>query len=284
MNGFVLARHAGPLGGACSSLHRLGSYLCNDYGMTKGRIGLQLYSLRDEVIADLEGTLRRVAETGFEGVEPFGLTPDMAARTRQLCNELGLAVPSVHVAMPEGANRQQVLGVIEHLQPERVVCTLGTGEFATRELVEDTCRRLNAVNESVVAMGLQFGVHNHCWEFQVVDGVAPYQVMLEQLQPEVFFELDVYWIAAAGVDPASVLPEFGTRVPLLHLKDGPAKIGQPMVALGTGFLDIPGIVEANATNTEWLIVELDECETDMFEALKNSFNYLTGVRRAVGNG
>lgn len=248
--------------------------------MTASRIGLQLYSLRNEVASDLERTLRRVAAMGFEGVEPFGLTPETAARTRRLCDELGLTVPSVHVPMPEGEARERVVEIIGALRPERVVCTLGPEEFASARLVEDVCRRLNAVNDLVVALGLRFGVHNHWWEFQSVDGVMPYEVMLERLSPGVFFELDVYWLTAAGLDPAALLPVFGPRAPLLHLKDGSARFDEPMVALGTGSLDLAGIVAAAAADTEWLIVELDECATDMFEALEQSYTYLAGLRAA----
>lgn len=248
--------------------------------MTTSRIGLQLYSLRDEAARDLEDTLRRVAAMGYEGVEPFGLTPETAAETKRLCDELNLAVPSVHIAMPEGENRQPVLDTLAELAPERAVCTLGQHEFGSVNAVHEVCDRLNAANELLTHRGLSFGVHNHWWEFRPVDGVAPYQLMLERLHPSVFFELDVYWMTVAGVDPAIALPQFGARAPLLHLKDGPAEMGQPMVPLGKGVLDVPGIVAANAVNTEWLVVELDECRLDMFDALKQSLDYLGEIGAA----
>lgn len=242
--------------------------------MTKGRIALQLFSLRDAIAQDMEGTLRRVAAMGYAGVEPFGLTPETAVQTRRLCDELGLAVPSVHVRLPEGAARDVVLDTVAALAPERVVGGLGQAEFGALDKVVRVCERLNAANAVVTAQGLPFGVHNHWWEFEVVDGVPPYRTMLERLDPRVFFELDVYWMQAAGVDPATVMPEFAGRARLLHVKDGPAEVGRPMVALGEGVVDVPGIVRANAAHTEWLIVELDACETDMFEAVEKSLQYL----------
>lgn len=242
--------------------------------MDQVRIGLQLFSLRDELAADMEGTIRRVADIGYAGVEPFGLTPETATRTRRLCDELGLAVPSVHARMPEGEAVGAVMDTVAALAPERVVCTLGKAEFGSREAVEKVCDRFNAANELLIAQGLSFGVHNHWWEFEAVDGVTPYRVMLERLDPRVFFELDVYWMKTAGVDPAVVMSEFRGRAHLLHVKDGPAEVGRPMVALGQGAIDLPGIVAANAGATRWLIVELDVCETDMFEAVAESHSYL----------
>jgi sugar phosphate isomerase/epimerase len=242
--------------------------------MTKGRIALQLFSLRDALAQDVEGTLRRVAAMGYAGVEPFGLTPETAVQARRLCDELGLTVPSVHVRLPEGAARDVVLDTVAALAPERVVSGLGQAEFGSLDKVVGACERLNAANALVAAQGLPFGVHNHWWEFGVVDGVLPYRAMLERLDPSVFFELDVYWMRAAGVDPAAVMPEFAGRARLLHVKDGPAEVGRPMVALGEGVVDVPGIVRANAAHTEWLIVELDACETDMFEAVEKSLRYL----------
>lgn len=249
--------------------------------MTKRRIALQLFSLRDALAHDLEGTVRRVAAMGYAGVEPFGLTPETAAQTRRICDELGLAVPSVHVRMPEGAARDVVLDTVAALAPERVVSGFGQTEFASRDGVEKVCERLDAANAAVAALGLPFGVHNHWWEFEDVDGVMPYRVMLERLDPSVFFELDVYWMKAAGVNPAATLAEFGARARLLHVKDGPAEVGRPMVALGEGVVDVPGIIRANAANTEWLIVELDACETDMFEAVRKSLRYLEGLEAGL---
>lgn len=107
--------------------------------------------------------------------------------------------------------------------------------------------------------------------------------MLELLDPAIFFEVDVYWVKTAGLDPAKVLTEIGERSPLLHIKDGPARQGLPMVAVGEGSLEIPKIIAAKETETEWLIVELDECATDMLDAVRASYLYLTENGLGYGN-
>ena len=244
--------------------------------MTQPRIALQLFTVRDALGRDLEGTLKRVAAVGYRAVEPFGLTPDTAALTRRLCDDLGLGIPSVHVPLPTGDAKDAVLEVLAHLRPERVVSGLGKAEFATWDLVERSTHRLTEAHALLVGEGYTFGVHNHWWEYQQVAGRYPYRFLLENLPPDVFFELDVYWMQTGGVDPAATIKEFGNRAPLLHLKDGPTKVGEPMVALGQGEVDIRGIISANRPHTEWLIVELDNCSTDIFEAIDESLRYLKG--------
>src|SRR5690606_242437 len=100
--------------------------------MNQARIELQLYTVRDAVGADLPGTLSRVAAAGYAGVEPFGLTPESAALTRRLCDDLGLAIPSVHVPLPLGEKQVEVLDILANLRPERVVSGLGADEFRDR--------------------------------------------------------------------------------------------------------------------------------------------------------
>jgi sugar phosphate isomerase/epimerase len=105
--------------------------------------------------------------------------------------------------------------------------------------------------------------------------------MLELLDPSVMFEIDTYWVKTAGLDPAEIIRKLGNRVNLLHLKDGPAAIEPPQVALGEGVMDIPAAVNA-AESAEWLIVELDHCATDMLEAVDKSYQYL--VNEGLGHG
>jgi sugar phosphate isomerase/epimerase len=129
---------------------------------------------------------------------------------------------------------------------------------------------------------MTFGIHNHWWEFQKVEGRYVYHVMLELLDPAIFFEIDTYWVQTAGLDPAQVVKELGPRVPLLHIKDGPAVKGEPQVAVGDGVLDVPSIVQAAQGVTEWLVVELDHCATDMIQAVAKSCQYMVEAELAYG--
>ena len=89
-------------------------------------------------------------------------------------------------------------------------------------------------------------------------------------------EVDIYWAQVGGSDPKEIVTELGPRVGLLHVKDGPADSPKhPMVAVGDGVVDIPGVLDASPS-ARWHIVELDRCATDMFEAVERSYDYLVG--------
>lgn len=241
-------------------------------------IALQLYSVRDDFAADLEGTIARVAGLGYDGVEPFGLTPATAGRTRRACDAHGLKIVSVHAAAPVGDRADEVLAIADALGCPSVVAGAGLHECQTLAGVQRCCERFAGAHETLRGHGLRLGLHNHWWEYEPVEGVYPYRLLLERLPSEVFFEVDVYWVQTAAIDPIEVLREMTGRARLLHVKDGPALVGAPMVPAGQGTLDIAGIVGANAANSEALIVEFDECDTPIWEAVAASREYVASLR------
>ena len=246
-------------------------------------IALQLYTVRDALAKDFAGVVRKVAGIGYVGVEPAGFPGTNARQAASLFRELGLAVPSAHTPLPLGEQKNQVLDAMGELGCTRIISGKGPDDFRTRDQIAQTCELFNQANAVALQRGLRFGIHNHWWEFLRVEGRLVYQVMLEHLEPEVFFEIDTYWAKTAGADPAQVLNELGSRAPLLHIKDGPAMQGAPQVAVGDGVMDIPALVAAGAKTTEWLIVELDHCATDMMVAVERSYAYLVGQGLASGN-
>lgn len=251
--------------------------------MTKP-IALQLYSVREQLARDFEGTIRRVAEIGYAGVEtarfPEGVT---ARQAKALFDELGLAVCAAHAPLPLGGAAADALDHMAALGCRRLVCAwLPPEEYATLAAAERACDKLNEAAFVCAAHGLRLGVHNHWWEFQPVEGERPYELWLERLDPGVFFELDLYWAKVGGVDPVEALRRFGQRAELLHVKDGPADTPEsPMTAVGAGALDYTAILPA-AADPAWLIVELDQCATDMMIAIEESYRYLTA--EGLGHG
>jgi sugar phosphate isomerase/epimerase len=248
--------------------------------MGEALIGLQLYTMREAMAADFAGTLRQVAEIGFDGVETafFGAEVEvpLAEASAQL-KALGLHTFCAHVDLPIGDKRDAVLRHAEAFGCTRIVWH-GWPEDARYSSL-DGIRRLadeyNTANEFAAANGLKLGLHNHWWEMTPVQGELPYQLLLKWLDPRIFFELDTYWATVAGRDAVAVIREMEARAPLLHIKDGPTVRGQPMVAVGSGVMDIPAIVAASRETAEWLIVELDECATDMLKAVDESYKFLS---------
>jgi sugar phosphate isomerase/epimerase len=245
-------------------------------------IAIQLYSVRDALAEDFAGVVKKIAAMGYLGVEPAGFPGATATEAASLFRELELAVPSAHTPMPVGDEKNEVLDTMAALGCRRIVSGIGPDRYKTIDQIKRNCDRFNEASAVAVANGLTFGIHNHWWEFEQVEGRYPYKVMLECLDSAAFFEVDTYWVKTAGPDPAEVVRELGQRAPLLHIKDGPAVKGEPQVALGEGVMDFLSIVRAGEGATEWLIVELDACATDMMTAVEKSYRYLVGEGLARG--
>ena len=247
-------------------------------------IALQLYTLRDLLAQDYEGTVRKVADMGYVGVETASLFGDSPASAAKLFSELGLEVSSAHGALPLGDKKQEVIDTMSVLNCKRLILPWQQPElFQSPDGIKKVCDLLNEASAVAKANGFQVGYHNHWFEYEPLQNRIPMDIMLEDLDPDVFFEVDVYWVQTAGQDPVQVIRRLGSRAPLLHIKDGPCQIEEPMTALGEGVVDIPGVVAAGAASTEWLVVELDRCATDMLEAVRKSYQYLVGKGLARGN-
>jgi sugar phosphate isomerase/epimerase len=246
-------------------------------------IAVQLYTLRDMLTQDYEGTVRKVADLGYIGVETANLFGGSPASAAKLFRELGLTVTSAHSGLPLGDKKQEVLDTLAALDCKRLILPGAPEEmYQSREGIQRLCDSLNEAAMVGKANGFQVGYHNHVLEYQLLQDRLRADLMLELLDPEVFFEVDVYWVKTAGYDPVQVVHRLGSRAPFLHIKDGPCQLEEPMKALGEGVMDLPGIVAAGAGSTEWLVVELDECATDMLEAVRKSYRYL--IDKGLGHG
>jgi sugar phosphate isomerase/epimerase len=248
-------------------------------------ISLQLYTVRDALQEDFVGTIQKIADMGYVGVEPYGGMPVAAAEAAQILRDNGLTIHSAHLGLPESDNAAGILDAAAAYGIQRIIVPwLPPDLFKTADSIKAVCDRLNAAQRLISADGYTLGYHNHHFEFMNTDaGVAAYHIMLEHLDPQIFFELDTYWIQVGGHDPAEVVMAFGNRAPLLHIKDGPAdKPESDMTAVGAGDVDIKGVVIAGEGSAEWLIVELDRCATDMMTAVADSYRYLINEGLAHG--
>lgn len=247
-------------------------------------IGLQLYSVREYAQqVSFEAAVRKVAAMGYVGVEPAGFPGTTAEAAGKLFKELGLVAPSAHTGLPLGDTRNEVLDAMRAIECPRIITGKGPADFETLDKIKATCDLFNQANQVARENGMTFGIHNHWWEYIQVEGRYVYHVMLERLDPTIFFELDTYWIKTAGVDPAQVVREMGARAPFLHIKDGPCVKGEPMTAVGDGIVDVPAVVKAGEGHTAWLVVEIDRCAGDMMEAVAKSYSYLVGNGLARGS-
>lgn len=257
-------------------------------------IALQLYTVRDDIEKDIAGTLKKVAEAGYCAVEtafwPGNISVKQAAKYLQ---DAGLSVCSAHIDMPLNENKSKMLEIAEafnctkmiwHGWPEDKRYSIPDGIKALADIYNEASR-------FAVSNGLKFGLHNHWWEYNnKVDGRYVYELLLASVDKDIFFELDTYWVKVAGHDPAKIVSEFGARAPFLHMKDGPANWHDslstnnpdPMVALGQGIQNFKAIKCAGEGSTQWMVVEMDIIATNVFTAIRESYDYLVKNKLAGG--
>jgi sugar phosphate isomerase/epimerase len=251
--------------------------------MTRPAIAAQLWTLHDLAARDLEGVLTTIAGLGYAAVEPLGLHGRRPADVRKLLDNLGMTVCSAHAPFPAGPDARKILDEQAELGADTVIWSLEKDEFDSIDAIRRGCERINEGAVNAREYGITVGYHNHYAEFaNKFDGDLAYDVLLDELHPEVLLELDMYWVLLGGADPADVLRTLGERVRFLHVKDGPAEYdGDYMVPVGQGRVDIPAVLAAG-TGVRWHIVELDRSRTEMFEALRQSYDYLVGNGFSVG--
>ena len=247
-------------------------------------IALQLYTLRDAAAADVVGVLKKVAALGYAGVEPAGFHGLSPAEFRRIVEDLGMKICSSHGPGANPDNLQEVIDAAGILGIDLACCGYGPAQFDTREHIRQTAEMVAGMAEKLQRAGITLFQHNHYWEFAPVEGRLAYDWYTQDCGPYVAFEMDAYWSANHGAnDPAAMTKKFADRIPLLHVKEGPLQKDKAMMPLGTGKMDIPAVIKAcNEKVLRWVIVELDHCDIDMFDAVAQSYTYLTKNGLAKG--
>jgi sugar phosphate isomerase/epimerase len=238
-------------------------------------LSIQLYTLRDQIAADRDGTLTRLAEIGYRAVEPYDPTADPAG-FRKTADDLGLSITSTHAYALFSKEAAEVFDAIATVGTDLVIIPGGIDhdEFTTPDGLQRVADTLNGFAAKAAEYDMRIGYHNHWWEIEPrFEGRTALEVLSGLLAPEVFLEVDTYWAAVGGADVPELLRSLGDRVLALHVKDGPGVKGEPHTAVGRGTIDVPSILAAAPEAVR--IVELDTCAGDVFEAVAESHAYLT---------
>ena len=189
---------------------------------------------------------------------------------------------SIHGDLPTTANIDRWTQIARECRCSRIIWHGWPRDprFDSLAGVRDLASDCNEAGRIARDHGLQFGMHNHWWEFETLEGERPIRLFHGLLHPDIFWQLDIYWAQTAGVAPADVLPELMPRIGSIHWKDGPAVHGEPMTALGRGVVDVPRILRALTHPVDW-VIELDECATDALDAAEQSRVYLESLKTSV---
>jgi sugar phosphate isomerase/epimerase len=239
-------------------------------------IGIQLYTLRGPMQQDFEGTLRSLASMGYKEVEFAGLFGHDPAQVRQLLSELNLVAVGSHVDW--NRIRDDADGAIEETlalgSPYLVFPYLPETERQTLAQWQGWVALLNQVGQRCRERGLTLAYHNHDFEFASVEGVVPYDLLLEQLDHDlVKMELDLFWLAMGGREPAALFEAHPGIFPLGHVKDL-RRSDQAMVDVGQGDLDFAsGFARSEQSGMAHFIVEHDN-PADPMQTARNSLAYL----------
>jgi sugar phosphate isomerase/epimerase len=268
-------------------------------------LGLQLYSLRELLPKDFEGTLKGIAAAGYTEVEAAGFYAMTAEDFKRSMTTAGLNCVSAHYPLTLlQPQLESILDYAKQLGLQYVVCSSpslkdpsrvklspnnpGYHEAWVQAFTLDDWKwnadQFNQIGKRVKADGIQFGYHNHTTEFQKIGKTVPYDLLMQNTDPSlVTFEMDCGWVVRAGFSPVDLLAKYPTRITMLHVKDFDLKTGteHPKSAeLGRGSIDYKPIFEAakKGGHLTHYFVEQEEFDIPPLEAIKIDAEYMKNLK------
>ena len=267
--------------------------------MTLPEASVQLYTLREEFSADLQGSLDRLAEIGLRNVEAFDFV-SRPAEIRAALDAAGLAAPTGHAPLltdelwtPDGSIPTPAPEVVFAAAAEIGIQTVidpfvAPDRWLTEEGVTDIAERLNALVETAAGFGLSVGYHNHAQEFVAsFDGVSAYERFVALTDERVQLELDLFWAVTGGQDLPALVARLGERLTAVHVKDGVVPASNPWASgaaeFGSDALDqrragegeVPLVAALQAgTGIRYAVIEYDKAPGDVFADVAASLAFL----------
>ena len=269
-----------------SGLLATGSLLLPDLIQAASRrsvkdVGLQLYTVRNEMLKDNVGTLKQVASLGYKEIESagsdkgsyYGFKP---AEMKKVCNDLGMTLRSGHVHYDD--KWQQTIDDAVQSGQEYLIVSVMPSNGQTVDNYKKVAEIFNKAGEACKKSNITFGYHNHDSEFDKDNGKVLYDVLLENTHPEyVKMEMDLGWVIVTGNDPLAYFAKYPGRFPLWHLKDMDLK-AKHSVEFGKGSLDVKKMLKnAKEAGMKYFFVEQEEYTRTAFECLKYNMDYLKKV-------
>jgi sugar phosphate isomerase/epimerase len=247
-----------------------------------------MYTLREftKTPADLARTLSKVKKIGYDAVQMSGHGPIDAKELAKMLQGEGLVCAATHVPIDRMLDETQ--RVIEEHKLWGCKYTAIGGFFIrdrdyTAQDWTDFIARYNSAAKKFAGSSVQLGYHNHSHELAKFEGKTALQTMLDKFDHSIWFEIDTYWIAHGGGDPAQWIDKVSRRIPCVHFKDMGVspKREQFMAEVGEGNLNWPAIIEScRRAGVEWYLIEQDICYRDPFDSVALSLKNLRemGVR------
>jgi len=269
---------------------RLG-FAAGDHKIEK--VGVQLYTVRDLMKDDFDGTIAKVAKIGYKEVEFAGYFGRTGQQVRAVLEKNGLSAPSTHVQYDELDDKfPSVIETSNTIGLKYIVCPWIPEDLRkSPDIWKKASDKFNRCGEQSKKAGMQFAYHNHWFEFLPVDGKLPYDELLKLCDPNlVKMEMDLCWITAAGADPLKYFNAYPGRFPLVHVKDlktlpkitagGAQNYGDTvdLTEVGSGLIDWKRIfAQADKAGIKHYIVEHDHPKQPI-ESIAGSYEYLNKLR------
>jgi len=236
---------------------------------------LQLYTVRKPLEEDLAGTIARIAAIGFRKVEPYNFVATADALAEAFAAH-GITAPSGHAPLLKD-DQDEIFAAAKKLGITTVIDPFIPAEqWQSAEDVERIAAGLNAAAKKGAGYGIRVGYHNHAWELESsINGTTALEYLESLLDPELVLEVDTYWAAVGGQNPAQLLARLGDRVKFIHIKDGPLTgETKEQVPAGQGKVAIWDVIDA-AGSLETGVVEFDDYSGDIFDGISQSLAFLT---------
>lgn len=246
------------------------------------KIGLQLYTIREETDKDFLGTLEKVAAMGYKNVEFAGFFNTPADLLKDALMRLSLTPVSSHVGMNLLRSEADSL-IAYHKAIGTKYIIVPWSKTDTLDEVKEIADLLNNMAPKVHEAGMELGYHNHAQEFQKIDGKYAMDILLELTEKSgVFPEFDVYWIQFAGLNPVDFISKYGSRCKLIHLKDMKSQTDKQYTEVGNGIIDMKKVIQKGLeVGTNYFIVEQDKCDKPCLDAINISLNNLKAMAKEM---
>lgn len=253
-------------------------------------IGLQLYSLRDQLPKDVKGTIAEVAKAGYKEVETFGYSKQngfwglSAQEFAALLKKHGLKSPSGHYGIDEYFGTGKMDELNSYIEAAKilgqtyiVIPSLNENFIKTGADFKAIAEKMNKAAAICKAHGLKLGYHNHNFEWKEADGTTFYDTILTHTDPKlVAMEMDIYWVVRAGKDPIEIFKKHPGRFAMVHVKDMDKTNHELNTEIGKGAIDYKKILgQAKLAGIKHYIVEQENfTNIDPYVSIAESTKYL----------
>lgn len=248
-----------------------------------GKIALQLYSVREAAEKDFLGTVRRVADMGYDGIQFAGFFDTPANELKNVLNEKGIKVAGSHIQFNafNGDQLKETLEYNNEIGNNLLICPALPQELRqTGDDYKKVAEQLSEIGQACKEQGFTFAYHNHAFEFDAFDGETGFDLLFGHSDPEnVKVELDCYWATYANLDPRTIIEKYGDRVVSLHIKDMVEENGEKRsIEIGSGVLDIDGLLKVgNQFDVQWFVVEQEKFDGDPMDSSKVNIDNLKSL-------